>query len=371
VERKWIARAEGEECARTVLRSLIDRADNKRFGLYFHFPDHNTAGQSQSGYETVVSTIDSALLFAGAITAGEYFGGEVRALAARMLADADWSAFARGPDGYLSLGWKPNDAKRPEGDGELLPWVWDAAGDEQRLIYFLAAAAESPRGIDPRLYYRMKREVRSHEGMPPFVLTWGGSLFTYFFSHCWIDYAAFGADDPRRLGVEAIRVDWFENSRRAVLTHRARCIAERQRFKTFTEAIWGTSACVGRDGYIVPEVGPNLMGKDEWHDGTVAPYAAGSAIMFTPRESLGALKAIYALRDDAGRPLVWRDPWEGGYGFADAFNRDQDYVSDDYVGIDQGPMLLGIENARSGLIWKLFMRSETARKAVERLQTKP
>jgi hypothetical protein len=111
-----------------------------------------------------------------------------------------------------------------------------------------------------------------------------------------------------------------------------------------------------------------MVNKDEWHEGTVAPYAAASSIMFVPHESMRAIRAFHNLTDTSGRPLVWRDPSSGGYGFVDAFNLDQGYASDDYVGIDQGPMLLAIENARTGLVWKLFMQSDTARRAVERLR---
>ena len=121
----------------------------------------------------------------------------------------------------------------------------------------------------------------------------------------------------------------------------------------------------------MPRILPNLANEDIWYEGTVAPYAAASSIMFLPRRSMAALRAFYALRDEAGRRLIWRDPAEGGYGFVDAFNLDQGYVSDDYIGIDQGPMLLAIENARSGLIWRLFMRHPTVRRALERLRLVP
>ncbi len=128
------------------------------------------------------------------------------------------------------------------------------------------------------------------------------------------------------------------------------------------------SACAARDGYIVPELRPNIRDKDDWFEGTVAPYAAASALMLTPPESMAAIRAFRALRDDAGRPLIWRDPRQGGYGFVDSFNLSQRFVSDDYVGIDQGPMLIGIENARSGLVWRLFMRSEVVQRGLERLR---
>jgi hypothetical protein len=369
VERGWITRAEGRLRAETVLRSLTERKDNKKFGVYVHYPDMNTGGLSHEGFEVLASTVDHALLLAGALTAAEYFGGEVEKLVAGMVAETNWKAFARGPEGFLSMGWKPDDAGRMDGSGTFLEWRWQDASDEERLIYFLAVGSPNPaHAIDPEVYYRLRRPVRRHEHLPPYVVSWPGALFTYFFSHCWIDYRALGADDPRRLGVSGPRVDWFENSRRAVLTHRRRCMEQAGRFKTLAADRWGLSACAAREGYIVPEVQPNLSGRDRWFEGTVAPYAAASAIMFTPVESLDAIRAYRSLRDGAGRLVVWRGVEAGGYGFADSFNLDQGYASDDYVGIDQGPMLLAIENARTGLIWKLFMGHELARRAVARLR---
>ncbi|HUU82183.1 MAG TPA: glucoamylase family protein [Phycisphaerae bacterium] len=372
IEHGWITRAEGQERATTVLKALIERSDNRRFGLYYHYLDYDTGGQSDAGYEVLASTVDSALLLAGAITAGQYFQGDIKLLADRMVADADWRAFATGPGDRVSLGWKPADTAQPTGKGEFLPMHWSLAGDEERLVYFLGIGSPDPaHALDPSTYYRLERPVKRHKDMPPYVVTWQGTLFNYFFSHCWIDYRSLGLDDPSRLGVDAIRVDWFENSRRAVLTHRQRCIENSHRFKSLAEDRWGLSACGARDGYIVPEIQPNYIDKDQWYEGTVAPYAAGSAVMFAPVESLAALRAFRKLEDGSGRPVAWRDPGEGGYGFVDSFNLDQQYASDDYVGIDQGPMLLAIENARTGLIWRLFMASPTARRACDRLGLSP
>lgn len=126
-----------------------------------------------------------------------------------------------------------------------------------------------------------------------------------------------------------------------------------------------------RENYLVPELQPSLFDRDVWHGGVVAPYAAGSAIMFTPAESLAALRAFRELRDAAGAPLVWRDPDAGGYGFADSFTLNPHRACDDNVAIDVGPMLLSIENVLTGLIWDLFMDHPVAKEAVERLKLAP
>jgi len=369
VKHKWITRDAGRRRAEHVLSALIARQDNKKYGVYVHFPDLNSGGLSHVGYEVVASTVDHALLAAGAMVAAEFFGDRVTALADRLLIDTNWKAYATRRDGFLSMGWKPKNPERIDGPGEFLKWNWHDASDEERLIYFLAVGSPNQtHALAPDVYYRLARPIKRHAEMKPYVVSWPGSLFTYIFSHCYIDYRSLGADDPKRFGVEAPRVDWFENSRRAVLTHRQRCIEQASRFKTLAEDRWGLSACAGRDGYIVPEVMPNIRDHDEWYAGTLAPYAAASAIMFTPRESMAAIRAFRSLKNGKGEPLVWRDPAKGGYGFVDAFNLDQGFASDDYVGIDQGPMLLAIENARTGLIWKLFMRHASARRAIKRLR---
>jgi hypothetical protein len=368
VERGWITRDEGLQRARRVLTVLRERDDNKKFGVYLHYPDPNTGGLSHEGFEILASTVDHALLLAGVITAGQYFGGELAQQAQEFVADTNWRAFAVGAGGYLSMGWRPDDPESVAGPGKFLDAQWSFASDEERLVYFLAVGAPNPDfAVPPESYYRLKRVVRQHDNLPPFVASWPGSAFTYVFSHCWIDCRRLAADDPASFGVAGPRVDWFENSRRALWTHRRRCIEQSAHYKTLAPDRWGLSPCSARDGYIVPEIQPGASGNDKWFEGTIAPYAAISAIMFTPPESLAAIRAFRALQDVSGRPLIWRDPNEGGYGFVDSFNLDQGFACDDYVGIDVGPTLLGVENARTGLIWKLFMKDPSVRRARDRL----
>jgi hypothetical protein len=193
VERGWVSRAAAERRAETVLRALLACDDNKKFGVYLHFPDLNTGGLSHEGYEILASTVDHALFLAGAIVAAEYFGGEVARCTDRLIRDTNWKAFAVKPEGFLSMGWRPDDPENIAGAGKLMDWHWYLATDEERLVYFLAAGAPRPEhAVDPALYYRLKRAVKRHEQMPPYVVSWPGALFTYTFSHCWIDYGALG-----------------------------------------------------------------------------------------------------------------------------------------------------------------------------------
>jgi hypothetical protein len=374
VERGWITREQGFERALIVLRSLSDRKDNKKFGVYFHFVDGETGGlpdfsKTKYPYELQISTVDHALLQAGAMTAATYFGGDVAEAADTIIQDANWRAFEEPSSGYLTFGWRAETDRGVDGPGKMSEWVWQRASDEERLIYFLAVG--SPReefAMPPASYYRLERHVKRHGDMPPYVVSWNGALFTYFFAHCWIDYLHLAADDPKAFDIVAPKVDWFENSRRAVLTQRQRCIEARGKFPTLSENRWGLAPCSFRDRYLVHEIRPNVSNAENWCDGVVPPYGAGSAIMFAPRESIDALHEYMALTDDQGKPLVWHDPDEGGYGLVDSFHLDPPYGHEEYLGIDQGPMLLAIENVRTGLVWRLFMQHDVSRRAVERLR---
>jgi hypothetical protein len=376
VERGWITKEQGSKRAATVLRSLIERSDNKKAGIYMHFLDERTGGQpdysrTKYRYELVASTVDHALLQAGAMTAASYFKDGVAELAGKIAADANWRAMYDEKEGFLSMGWRAGSEQGVNGPGELIANHWHWCSDEERIIYFLAVGSPSPsHALEPAAYYRLKRVVKNHGEMPKYAVSWNGSLFTYFFAHCWIDYRHLGADDPPAFGVEAPRVDWFENSRRAVLTHRARCIEASTRFPTLGENRWGLAPCAFKDKYLVHDIQPNVRDEDIWHDGVVPPYGAGSAIMFTPQESLAALREYKSLKAPDGKPLAWREPEKGGYAFVDSFSLDPPYGHDENLGIDVGPLLLSIENVRTGQIWRLFMEHDVSKRAVDRLKLK-
>jgi hypothetical protein len=309
VERGWITRQQGEERALTVLRSLVERRDNKKFGIYLHFIDSATGGlpdfsKTKYRYELVASTVDHALLQAGVMTAATYFGGEVAREAEQVVANGDWRAMFDEKEGYLSMGWRATTEHGVDGAGETHPNHWEWCSDEERLIYFLAVGSPEKHALKPNSYYHLKRVVKRHAEMPPYVVSWNGSLFTYFFAHCWIDYRHLTADHPSAFGEEGPAVDWFENSRRAVLTHRQRCLEAAREFPTLGENRWGLAPCAFRNKYLVHEVRPNISDKEEWYGGVVPPYAAGSVIMFTPAESLAALREYKSLGSPDGRPLA-------------------------------------------------------------------
>src|SRR4051794_37395452 len=292
VERGWITKREGEQRAVIVLRTVLDRTDNKRSGIYLHFIDSGTGGlpdftKTKYHYELTASTVDHALLQAGAMTAASYFGGEVATLADRLATNANWRAMFDDKAGYLRMGWQAKTDRGVDGPGQLHKNHWEWCSDEERMIYFLAAGApDVEHQLPAESYYHLKRIVKRNADMPEYVVSWNGSLFTYFFAHCWIDYRHMQADDPAAFNEQGPRVDWFENSRRAVLTQRRRCIDASSQFPTLGENRWGLAPCAFRDKYLVHDIRPNISDDENWLGGVIPPYAAGSAIMFTPRESL-------------------------------------------------------------------------------------
>jgi hypothetical protein len=387
VERGWITRDQGRRRAERILGALAANPSNRKAGLFYHFLDPDSAGQPAEAPEHVVSTIDSAILFAGMLTAGSFFGGPVRQQADALFEAADWRFFVlqQGqtfPTGFISLGWQPRDLAAPTADGDLLEYAWIDCGDEHRLVTFLAASApDESRRVDPILYYRLRRQVGAWEDTGPMVwFPWSGALFTQFFAHLFIDYAGMGTDDPGAFGISnRPRVDWWENSRRHVSLHRLKAREYAGKVPTVGDLAWGFSASDVQSGYAVPGVFPaplpmpsaipevdyaTFTPKDDPGDGTIAPYAAGCAVLFDPAAALAALRYYRSL----DLPGLWADPGSGGCGFADAFNLGSRWVAPDYVAIDQGALVLAIENARTGLIWEHFHTHPFIRAGMERLR---
>lgn len=392
VERGWITRAQGRERTLVIVRALANERTNRKAGLFYHYLDPATAGPTQEAYEHTVSTIDSALLFAGLLTASSYFGGDVATLADGLFADANWPFFICGPDpdpkcdGYISLGWKPREANQPTGEGKLLPYAWIDNGDEHRLVTFLAVCApRDEHRVDPALYYRLRRQLGSSPEAGTMVwFPWSGAMFASFFAHCWMDYAGMAQpDQPASMGVERrSRVDWWENSRRHVLLHQAKARDFTAKFGGDPTHLWGLTASDVAKGYAVPGVFPDPApmpgaiplidyytetGRDDLGDGTIAPYGPGCTIMFEPTRAVEAMRAFKSWSGTTLPASLWSDPAAGGYGFADAFNLSTGWVAPDYVAIDQGPLILAIENARTGLVWKLFGQHRFVRAGYERL----
>lgn len=351
VERGWITYNEGLTRTMNTFKTLINTKNNKKHGLYFHYLSLD--GQlSTEGYEKVVSTIDTALLACGVITAGQYFKGEAQQLANQIYQQMNWNAFWIEDKNCVSMGWQPFDVHIPQGEGELLKWGWDYYTDETILVDILAIGTPNPDySISPKAFYQFQRDWGNlYEDDEMFIYSWSGSLFTHQFAHLFIDFKSLGPDQED--------VDWFHNSQLATLNQIKFAKLNQNKYQTYHENSWGMTACVGPDGYLVAGIQPRAEAGNVLGDGTVAPYGAGSSIIFTPTESINALKYFFKFNFETSEgetmPL-WEDHFEGGYGLVDSYNVDRKFVAKEHLAIDQGPLLIMIENYRTGLIQKLFM----------------
>lgn len=399
VERGWVSREDAQARANAILDLMMRDPSIRHDGVYQHFIDPETGAPHRSEtLETIASTIDTAIFFAGAITVSAYFGGDVAHKADAIVGGADWPEYIVGEEcvkdferGYISLGWKPDDPKNFLGSGKRLPYGWVDSGCEHRLVTFLAVCSpEEAHRVPPSMYYKLRRGLGEDPQAGTMVFfPFSGALFTAQFSHLWINYAAMGADDPAAFGVKnRVRVDWWENSRRHAKMHQLKCAANPKGRANLGGRAWGLSASDVPTGYGVYGVYPNPLRPDwlvpEWDystfravddygDGTIAPYAAGTSIIFDPTSALDALKYYRELSASGRAPGLWEDPSKGGWGFADSFCANADgsvWVGKDHLPIDHGPMLLAIENARSGLIWKLFGGHPAIRSGMARLGMK-
>ena len=314
-ERGWISKDAAAEQVKTTLKFFSEKMESEH-GFFYHFVDMETGRRV---WDCELSSIDTALFMAGALTAAQYFDSpEIKDLAKDLYERVDWKWMANGSP-YLAMGWKPGK--------QFLPHVWSDY-NESMVMYILALGSPTfP--LAPESWQAIRRPRGKYKGHE---LILSPPLFTHQFSHAFIDFR----------GKRDAFADYFENSVQATLANRQFCIDSAKSFKTYGKDSWGLTASIGPDGYKAygAPPGPAL------HDGTVAPSAAAASIVFTPEYALSAMKHWYArYRDD-----LW-----GSYGFADSFNLDRDFFAPDAYGINLGPTVLMIENYRSGLIWKLFM----------------
>ena len=315
VERGWLPRADAERLVKNTLSFFRDKMESEH-GFFYHFADMETGRRYLS---REVSSIDTALFLAGALTAAQYLADpEIKALAEGLYERADWKWMTNGK-ALLCAGWSPENG--------FDRYYWHQY-DESMVMYILAMGSPThPMG--PEGWKAIRRIIGRYKGHE---FIYSPPLFTHQFSHAFIDFR--GKSDGF--------ADYFRNSVEATLANRRFCMDNAKYFKTYGPDSWGITACMGPDGYVGYGAAPGTA----IHDGTIAPAAAAGSIVFTPELSLAAMKNFYKKHKDR----IW-----GRYGFADAFNLDRDFVASDVYGINQGPTVMMLENYRSGLIWKLFM----------------
>ncbi|MCA1439683.1 hypothetical protein I6F07_05475 [Ensifer sp. IC4062] len=349
VERGWISRAEAARRVLTTLRFLATsrqasdaRATGYR-GLYYHFLDMRTGERS---WNCELSTIDSALLFAGMLTAGAYFseGGrdevEIRSLSERLFERADW-AWALNRGDTLTMGWRP--------PGRFLRHRW--RGYSEALLLYVLALAAPRHAIAPENYDAF---AAAHDW-----LTIGdtrhlhaGALFIHLFPHAWIDFRAIRDTQMRKTAS-----DYFENTRRAIALQRTHAEENPGAFAGYCRDLWGFSACHApkgrlrlRDGRWQRMLGYAARGAPFGaDDGTLVPWAPLACLPFEPEAGLDGLSHLLA-RYPA---LLNEDCLPGGFNPSLPGEGAEGWIDDRIVGLDQGLSVMMIENWRSGLLWDI------------------
>jgi hypothetical protein len=351
VERAWMTRAEAVERTLAVLRffwtSLQGTAPHATGykGFYYHFLDMKT-GRRAGRCE--LSTIDTAFLLAGMLTAASYFDQddedeqEVRRLADALYRRADWQ-WAQNRGATITHGWKPEHG--------FLKYRWKGY-DEALLLYALGLG--SPTYPLPEASYAawtatyQWRELYGHEFL------YGGSLFIHQYSHLWIDFR--GIQDVYMRGKG---IDYFENSRRATYVQQQYAIHNPHAFVGYGPCFWGLSASDG-PGWTVRQVAGvkrrffDYVARgvpDGPDDGTIAPWAVVASLPFAPEIVLPTARHFQEVYPQT----------TGKYCFKCSFNLTfphqspgpPGWVSRFHYGINLGPVVLACENFRSGLLWRL------------------
>jgi hypothetical protein len=344
IDRGWISREVGRTRVLTTLQFLDNsphgpEADATGYkGFYYHFLDMQTGRRDG---DSELSTIDTALLLGGILHVRGYFDqddateAKIRALANNLYSRVDWPWMQARSD-RISHGWKPETG--------FLPYDW--GGYNEAMILYVLALGSPSHPIDPDAWttWTSSYAWETHYGQAFVVFP---PLFGHQYSHVWIDFR--GIQDAY---MRAKGLDYFENSRRATLANRAYAIANPHGWADYGENVWGLTASDIPASYSARGAPPA-----ERDDGTITPTAAGGSFAFTPHESLAALRHMYA----AYRTQIW-----GPYGFKDAFNPSQKWFATDYLGIDQGPIVLMIENYRTGRIWHEFMQHPAIQRGLAR-----
>lgn len=373
VERGWVTREAVAKRVRFTLQTLLDlpqgpaaKGMSGHKGFFYHFLTHDEGVRFR---QNELSTIDSGLLMAGVLAVGEYFKGNTAdEIAIRELSDAlyrrvEWD-FAWMDDGSLSMGWKPESG--------FINARWRGYNEASILLILAMGSPTHPIPDTAWTAWTRTYDWGSGYGSEEHVMF--DPLFGHQYSQIFIDFRGLQDKYMSEKGL-----DYFENSVRASKLQHAYATQNPRRFKDYGENFWGLTACDGPGGAtkLAVPLEDSIRVRSYWargvdgmtlrDDGTIAPTAAGGSIPFTPTLSQNALATF------------WNDyqPWlVGRYGLRDAMNlnvppRDNQtgapgWFDYDYLGIDQGPIVLQIENYRTGMVWDLLKSNPHIRRGLDK-----
>jgi hypothetical protein len=334
VEKSYITYQEGYNRANKTLDTLL--AMDRENGFFYHFVDMKTGKRA---WDSEVSSIDTSILLIGVLSAGEYFGGEVKTKANQIYGGVNWPWFVDESRHMFYMAYRPE--KGFEGH-------WDFYA-EQLMMYVLAAGSDT-HPVDDTTYYGFARHSASYGNGKPFIHSWFGSMFTYQFSHAWIDFRGYTDKEG---------VNWFDNSVEASLAQVNFATDMQHQYKTLGPNSWGLSACDGPNGYNGLYGAPpsGFDNKSHFIDDTIPPSGAIGSIIFLPQQAQKAMLNYFSF-----------EKLKGQYGFKDAYNLGKDWYANDVIGIDKGITLLMLANYEDDIVYKIMMKNEHILKGLSLLQ---
>ena len=356
VEKKYMTRKDAVAKVLKILRFFYNSPQGKEAnatgykGFYYHFL-HMKTGERE--WKSELSTVDTAFFIAGALSAGIYFSKknkeetEIRELADNLYKRVDWQ-WAANKKLTLTHGWKPRSG--------FLPYRWDENYNESILMYVLALGSPtyplSPEG------YKKWIETFSVTKVYDIEYLYAGPLFIHQLSHMWIDFRGIYDAFNKKAGF-----DYFENSKRATYVQRAYAIENMHQFERYGEYCWGFTASDGPGNKVLKIKGRKRkfynyiargapFGPD---DGTVAPWAVVASLPFAPEIVIDTIR--HAIEKLVLNTHLY-------YGFDASFNptypeksdNPNGWVSPWKFGLNQGPIVIMIENFHSELLWKLMKK---------------
>ncbi|MBA2250685.1 MAG: beta-glucosidase [Chitinophagaceae bacterium] len=343
VERKWLSR---DSVARHLLKMInfLLKADSYH-GVFPHWMDGATGKTIKfSRKDDGADLVETAYLFQGLLCARQYFTAhdrtenDIRERIGWLWNDIEWNWFTQNGQDVLYWHWSPNNG-----------WAMNfpIRGYNECLITYVLAASSDNFPVSDKVYHRgwavsnfFKNGKTFYNYPLPLGFDYGGPLF---FSQ----YSFLGLDPH---GLKDRYADYWQQNLNHTLINRAYCIDNPKKYKGYGENAWGLTSSDNSHGY-----GGHSPTNDE---GVITPTAALSAFPYTPEYSMQALRNFYFNLGDK----IWSD-----YGFTDAFNQTEGWYAKSYLAIDEGPIVVMIENYRSGLLWKLFMSCHEIQNGLKKL----
>lgn len=344
IERGFITRQQGYERMNTIVNFVNTKAD-KFHGAFSHWLNGTTGKvQAFSTKDNGADLVETAFMIQGLLTVQQYFKNGNTAEQAmcdtiqKIWENVEWDWFQQNGQQKLFWHWSPN-------------YNWDmnmaVSGWNEGLIVYVLAASSPTHAITKSVYVNgfarngaMKNGKSFYDIMLPLGEDKGGPMF---FAH----YSFLGLD-PRNLSDQYANY-WAQNTAHARINYQY-CVANPKKNFGYSADCWGLTASDIPTGYTASS--PNNDG------GTIAPTAALASFPYTPVESMRALHFFY---------YTLGDKLFGEYGFKDAFNLNKRWFAGSYLAIDQGPIVVMIENYRSGLLWNLFMQNENIQSGLTKL----